>query len=77
MGLLKGCYVRCTQQNRAGVVSEVKVSGYAYVRWMSEWDDKNKVVTHYLEYVNLNDIQQLPEEGIHPGLYALRRITLG
>jgi hypothetical protein len=74
--LRKGSYVRCKNQDRAGVVSDTRASGFAYIRWMTDWNPEYKVVKHYLEFVSITEVVELPADGIHPGLVALRQITL-
>jgi len=74
--LKKGSYVRCKNQDRAGVVSDTRASGFAYIRWMTDWSPEHNVVKHYLEFVSITEVVELSVEDIHPGLEALRQLTL-
>jgi hypothetical protein len=77
VGMVKGTYVQCTKTGKLGVVERTPGTSdgqYTHVEWLISWDVKDGAVHphHYLEYVCIEELKELPINETHMGLHALR-----
>lgn len=74
MQLVKGSYVQCTNTTKVGVIARIdKLSNkFLYVRWLTNWDTHTQEIKHYLEFITLSSVIELPSDKVHGGLELLR-----
>lgn len=77
MELVKGCYVRCKKTLKIGVVSST-ANKFLYVEWLlpMEQSTTHSEIRHYLDYIGLSDVSELPIDQVPKGLESLRNKVL-
>jgi hypothetical protein len=77
MGLVRGSFVRCKEQQREGVVCTTPLkNGFVYVQWLTDKTSERVSSNYYMEYVAEDDIDELPHHTVGSTLIALRLAVL-
>jgi len=77
MGLVRGSFVRCKEQQREGVVCTAPLqTGFVYVQWLSNQASERIPSNYYMEYVAEDDIEEMLHYEASSTLIALRLTIL-